>query len=815
MTFNETTINKTTKAMKKNLMYALAGALVVCAGCADDDNTASIQNPVHEGDPIAFAARAGFETSSGTTRTVYTDEFYTEGSKTYERVDWVPGTDKVRIYCEQASNPYENGGKFADYLVTAHEESTNNQDDYATLESTGGNGALQWGDVNTEHQFYAVYPSPLQAGDGNVSIEKEVVKGIMPVNQSPKSIEKKTVKFYGIENGEEMYVGEPNMNYAFLVAHTDVTPSQLSADEGLSLSFHSIATALELVLAFPQNDRTESISLTNVMLRTTDTESPLCGQFSADLRKVSDSNPYPSMSMGDESYSQNYINMSLMHDDGNGNNVPLELEEGEKVQLTFFLLPVEDLSNLELVVTTTEGTASTSLAKLDNEDVVLTAHLKNLIKNVNLPTNADDHRWLKYVDDDALLAQLSIPGTSNSYSYQVSSDNQEMHAYQTRDFEAQWKLGVRCFEFMLDRPAKDATTSLGNEKILLENGSGSKANETLSEAVSAINNHVTTDNTEFAMVIIKYQPAQTANDDKFVQSFLTYFNNLSSNIKTKCYAPNLTVNDVRGKIMFVLRAGSYGEKDRTLSESVLSSCRGKEFLLVNGWGSLQDNWAKRGYEVDGELVSQYALYRDDTENKHMESYMLQQSNSGEPSAWQTLPKKNDSKVDYSYTTNTGYNVWAQEWPRVVESETKVNIGNNWWAHWGESYNEKLKDAKATFDKAIADTGNSSTLYFNHLGGYFIDPENSTTCEPSYPATNDVGWGGWGVVYGKISDYSKKINEDFYKYILEKGDDNATGPMGVVIINRAGADDASPYLPQVICNNNFKFSLKKGTNTTTK
>lgn len=819
--------------MKKNLKYALIGALVVCAGCADDNEIDTVTNPVHEGDAIVFGARAGFETSSGTTRTVYTDEFSESGDSKYERVDWVANTDKVRIWCEQASNPYENARQFADYLVTAH-ENKGDQNDYATLTSTGDNGALQWGNVNTEHHFYAVYPSPLQFKDSDivtVSIVNNIVKGIMPTNQKPLSFSKQKVTYSDDSYSEDVYVGKPNMNYAFLVAHTAVTPSTGDADAGLDLSFHSIATALELELKCPDGNKT--ISLMNVMLQAKDSDTPLCGQFEADLSTVTNDQPYPKMEMGNKSDSQNSINVSLMHDDGSGKQVPLKLASGEKVQLTLFMLPVEDLSGLQLVVTTTTGTSSTDLTELNGNEIVLKAHLKHLMKNVTLSSNADDHRWLKYVDNDVILSQLSIPGTTNSYSCELDDtyENNKKYRYQTKTVEEQWKMGVRCFELTVDRP-KSTTSSLGDEKLLLDN-QGKTATETLADAVDSINTKVKSDNTEFAMIIVKYQPSTIeTNDNSFVKSFLTYFDKLGSDVKTAQYKPGITVGDVRGSIMFIVRAGSYGEPNRTLSEDVLADCKDKEFLLVNGWGSLQDNWAKRGYEIDDHTVSPYVNWGYVTDEIYpMEYYMLNASTSSETApTFQTLPIK--GTADYSYSSNVGENdVWAQDWMRVVSKDTQAYIEKSyttweknqqnqttyyWWANWKESYDEKLSDAKATFDKAIADSENSTKTYFNHLGGYFIDSSDINTLQPclyNYSENEETYYSDWGETYGDIVTYSSKINSDFYNYILEKGD-NVTGPMGVIIFNRAGVDEASTYLPAVIVNNNFKFMLKTSTSSST-
>ena len=67
---------------------------------------------------------------------------------------------------------------------------------------------------------------------------------------------------------------------------------------------------------------------------------------------------------------------------------------------------------------------------------------------------------------------------------------------------------------------------------------------------------------------------------------------------------------------------------------------------------------------------------------------------------------------------------------------------------------------------------------------------------------------WGVTYGNFDTFSKKINNDFYRYVLSKSNTQGSlsGPVGVVMINRVGSDDASRMMPNVIISNNFKFPL---------
>lgn len=783
--------------MKSKFIYALASALVLCAGCSDNEIIEK-NVPRNEGDEIIFKARTGFESGNPETKTIYSGETYEEGNKIYERVDWVPNEDKIRIYCEQAQNP-ANGKKWADYDVTAN-RGTESRDAYGVLQRHDPKGALQWGAANDTHMFYAVYPSPLQ--NDKVSIEGATVKGTIPTAQTPVSI----------KETDGTYVAKPDMRFAYLTAHTSVAPGE--EGDGISLSFQSIATVIELELTNPAASATESMSLTDLTI-TGPSDARLSGNFEANLDNIKDG--YPVCTLVDAGAAQNYINLSLMTE----TDKKVTLGRGEKLKVTLFTLPVEDLGSLSLTIRTYDGGSKTmSLAQAGGNGVVIKAHLKHLLNNINLPAGKiDSNNWISQIDGNVYLSQLSIPATGNSYTYKYSGSNAQYWQTQTKTIDEQWAMGIRCFEIMTTSPGEADKSSFGSVPIILNNEDGSNLGATVGEAVDAINAKVKANPYEFAMIVIKYQPTKSRDPQNFLNGFISYFDGLA-NVNKVLFKPGLTVQEARGSIMFVVRPTSEGEDEGKAAD--ISAANGKNFLVVNGWGSLQDKWSKRGYPVPA--------YVDPSKGSEqtMEHYMLAESRSTSSApTFETLPTK--GTPDYTYESNQSFRVWAQEWPRVVENDdTKVYTGIDngtilrkryLWAHWGESYSEKLKDAEDTFDKAVADKENTSMVYFNSISGYFIIPSVPATVIPCFVKWGD--YGSWGNIYGDVSSYSTKINDDFYKYVVDKastanGKPGITGPMGVVMISRVGADEPSTLMPNVIISNNFKFPLKKqeGSNTTT-
>lgn len=778
--------------MKRILFYTLLGITALVAGCSDDLVESKVVR--HQGEDIVFGARAGFENANPNIRTIYTDEYYEEGGKKYEGVNWVTSEDIIRIYCAQAVNPAEGGAKYADYKVTNDPSTDHQLKSYATLERYNPAGALQWGANDVTHEFYAVYPSPLQ--NDKVSIDGSVVKGSMPTNQTPISIEKSS----GI------YEAKPDMRFAYLTAHTSVGPNE--GGNGISLSFQSIATVLELELAYPQTSVSETLSLSDLTL-VGPSDARLSGSFEANLDNIG-SDRYPTCTLVDEGAAQNYVNLSLLI---GADKKPVTLNRGEKLKVTFFTLPVGDLSNLSLRIQTSTGSKTMSLAQSGSGEVAIKAHMKHLLNNITLPAaKIESHNWISQVDDDVYLSQLSIPATGNTYTYKYSGTNAQYWQTQTKTIDEQWAMGIRCFEIMTTSVDEAGKSSFGNVPIILNNEKGSSLGVTVGEAVNAINAKIKANPKEFAMIVVKYQPTVERKTQNFLNGFISYFDGLT-NVKKVLFKPNLTVKEARGSIMFVVRPTSEGEDYG--EDANISAANGKDFLVVKGWGSLQDKWSKRGYPVPA-----YVDPRKGSE-KTMEHYMLAENTSKSSApTFETLPVK--GTPDYTYESNQSFDVWAQEWPRVVENDTKVYTGlgltrSVWftayhlWAHWGESYNEKLKDAEDTFDEAVANKDNTSMVYFNSISGYFIVPSVQATIIPCFVEWN--GYKNWGNIYGDVDSYSTKINKDFYQYVVAKastagGAPGITGPMGVVMISHVGADEPSTLMPNVIISNNFKFPLKK-------
>lgn len=765
------------------LMGALVSTAILLAGCQEND-IVKPKETWHKGDNVEFRARAGYENNGGNdTRTVYTGVTYDFEGKKYERVDWVVD-DQIRIFCKEAQNPAE-GHNYADYKIVSHKNG-GGKEDYGYLERVNPNGSLQWGDPSKKHTFYAFYPSPAQ--NSQLEMSDNWAKGVVPMEQTPLEI---------TTTDDKNYVAKPNMDYAFMTAKAVMEPG--SSNE-VNLSFKSMVTALELELEGPDQ---QTVNLTDIRI-SSDTEN-LTGPFTCDLDKVA-TDGYPDCTILSTTDDRHTVNVSLV--DKNGK--PFSLSGGQTLKVTVFLLPLDDYQALKISLQTAKGIKSHDLKKNDGTTMVVKSHLKNLVQRIQVPSNFTANQWLSHMNSNVLLSQLSIPGSGNSYSCKYSGTDTENFKAQTLDIAEQWNLGVRAFEITAGRNADTGVSNFGQGGLIISNNKNPLSN-TVEDAVREVYKMLTANPNEFAMMIISYQPTVGRDGNQFITDFMTWYNNLDIHTgkHTALFRPGLSIGDVRGKMMFILRPSSVDEQ--LLNKTTLNAIANEDFLVVDGWGTLQDKWKHRGYPVTSQVGANVETEAD--WNGCMEKTMLAVGTSATVAPKFPEPLTAGAS-DFSYNTNHSFKAWAQEWPRVVEKDFAkyMNIaesGNYLWVKWRESYNEKLQDAKETFDKSVADKNNQSSVYFNSLCGYFVDEDDNDSWEPVARTFNMTpAYNGWGVTYGNLITFSERINEDFYKYVLSKSNTQGSlsGPVGVVMINRVGTTEASTLMPNVIISNNFKFPL---------
>ena len=187
----------------------------------------------------------------------------------YERIDWIPDVDQIRVLCEAAVN-----GPTADYVIEG--SVTAIQQKSAAGIAPVGETVLGWGEG--DHYFYAMYPVPgmntnYAFTDNQVDEAKAVLEPADDNTATLSGVIPATQEAFLPNGGREF---KANMNYAYMYAATKKSPT----DGEVTLGFKPLVTAFEFTFLTPADDAITS-KLKSVSLISSST--PLAGSFTATL----------------------------------------------------------------------------------------------------------------------------------------------------------------------------------------------------------------------------------------------------------------------------------------------------------------------------------------------------------------------------------------------------------------------------------------------------------------------------------------------------------------------------------------------------
>lgn len=381
-------------------------------------------------------------------------------------------------------------------------------------------------------------------------------------------------------------------------------------------------------------------------------------------------------------------------------------------------------------------------------------------------------------------------------------------------------------------------------------------------------------NGEFAVAILTYQPEGGGNPRNAAQYaaslhklFTTNDNATTTSPGTDGLAdyvydkdtnpsgalisfdPNITIEDARNKVMLICRINQEGEAEpstatgnssgtleeaQTNYQTACNTLSNDPVLVINGCGTAKDKWRRRGYSVTYNNISQPAAnlvnYEEDFDPAtDVEYYIRNRQGSSSAGYYWNFDGVNQQSlaVDFMYPTNKGQ-CWFQEWARVSPGDVDGNYlsgfsyrrggilgfgATTYYPAWPESYNEKYTHATSTFDMAINNHLDGVTV-INSLCGFFVDSGYNN----SYVPFGDDDYEGG--TNGDIQGLAKRLNKDFYQYVNSpsSGLANASGSTGIIMMDFVtndqsvlGTDDEGSYLlPNVIIQNNRKFSVQNAT-----
>lgn len=854
---------------KKHVIFAFAcfSALLICAGCVEENLDEQNRIPAFDGDEITFGARAGFENAGKNTKTIYGGDgdfgYYTDDNgRIIESISWNYDTDRIQIYCPESES---TGFAEAHYRVLEGQDNTGKS--YSYLQKTG-DASIRWADEKTAHSFYAMYPSnEMFEGDEAVTLKQGVkmngmvLTGTVPVAQSPDGalVMGKRKDENGNPTEFTQYTAKPNMNFAYMAAKTTGV-SKLDDKgnvQGVSLTFVPIVTAVQVELTMPYKNGEDfaDVKIGEIYVEGEN----IAGDFTANLDTwdpSSSQNPYPSCNVVNGS---NRITVTTWQKNDDGNNVPLTLTDGESLVFTVFLCPkAEPIKDLKITISESGGIGVGKTMT----NINIQPHIKTVVKAFQLPdktVSVDNSKWVEVLPDEVELNGLSIPGSGNTFSY--THTDEDLQA-QTLTFDQQWNLGIRAFEVSTCRDKTDFGNQeiICNGEIMTKTVDGVKSNLTVYDVFDLISDKLSENPNEFAMVILNYKPYNSfsRNAGDYAQKVVSFYEKYTSEYQEntgdanaeifKMYSPLTKLSDVRGKIMLIMRTNQEDEDPATDYTAVKTAIGNKNILAVDGCGSAKDKWGRRGYSINGKPALNIWDSDGDITGELVENYMIGTSatNNVNNVNWEKVSSIDfpaDYSGNFSYNCTVGaydsFKIWYQEWSRVVPEDIYYYLGQcrnglisatytYYYIYWFESYTEKLYHAKSAFNAAInggkldsdGDGNKENHVFINSLCGYFVDSSDTykNSCIP-YISSPDLhsSHGLFGSALsmgsqaggekGNIGALATKINNDFYNYVLQAGLGNSTGPTGVVMMDRVNNQSSaggSYYLPGVIIGNNFKY-----------
>lgn len=808
----------------KQFKFITVGAMMafLLAGCADDDLVKeSVVLPV-SGDEIEFgAAPGGFTDVDPTTRTIYdVPTGSTFDNYTLLNIKWQYDIDKVRVYCPEGAE----GFKTADYTV----KNTND----ASGTSTGflvknGETGVRWGDTGEKHNFYAFY-SLDRINEGLQ--DTTIVTATIPTGQ-----EGGKLLTYN-NNGDEDPNGKfkiitPNMSFCMMAGKGTWTPG---TDKNVALTFSPIVTVLDVLINGPKD--VEFMNIVSVSVRSKSGKN-IVGTFSYNLAD----NTYNFDATDKSGTAASIATVQTIID-----NNPVSLKKNEQLNVKFFLLP-RDISNGDLVVSvlteggvvyskTISGSSTTS-----GGDGVLGAGLITRIKTPKLG-GQEANNWMSQIPDNVLFSQLSLPGSKNSFAYNVDNsfnpNSGISNFYQalpplginaSAENSTQFDEGVRVFDVHLNLlgDRDDATP------VVYAGGANVSPQITLNAVLNTLNGkiHESEPVTECAVVFLNFVNGESLGGTSSVSTWLSAvmnaldtWNASNSNILTTMNA-NTTMLDMRGRIAVIfnlensdnLPSGSApvnyitglstSVQNTSIVDAKFSSGAGvriQNLQQCNNPNFESTEAGDFGYREGGIGLVPYFITKANYDDPSVSCNLIETK--------YTLMKQINREIassagklyindlsGFCVTANeksTGYETFEyKEWSSILGVDDWRPVVYPYW-YEGNYYDYQKVRALPTEEYRGAQSGDRYLRSYNNVG-------------TSY---SDLGNGGNTCLFAQIFN-AKAVDE--YSSLVG----SLRQPLGIVLMNFAGVATVKEYavqgirLPGLIMMNNFMFPLKTGTTTT--
>lgn len=812
----------------KYINYITGGVLfaLLLAGCSDEFEKEPIVLPV-SGDEIEFgAAPGGFTDVNPESRTIYdVPAGSTFDNYTLLNIKWQYDIDKVRVYCPEGAE----GFKTADYTVRkATDVSSGSSTGY--LQKNGETG-VRWGDTGNTHNFYAFY-SLDRVGDG-LKTNTKVTATIPTAQEGGTLLTFNNEGEIDEENGT-FNVITPDMTFCLMAGKGTWTSG---SDKKVALTFTPIVTVLDVLINGPKD--VEFMNIVSVSVRSKSGKN-IVGTFSYDVATGE-------YDFSETDNSQTATSIATVQTVINGN--PMKLKQGHQLNVKFFLLPRDEKYYIkdDLVVSvfteggvvynkTISGTGSATVA--ENADGILGAGLITRIKTPKLG-GQEANNWMSQIPDNVLFSQLSLPGSKQSFAYNVDN-NFDPNSGISNFYQAlpplginvsagsstQFDEGVRVFDVHLNLlgDRDDATP------VVYAGGANVNPQITLEEVLTALNKKIHPESkpvTECAVVFLNFVKGEslggTSNVSTWLSAVMTALNswNQSNPYILTTFDANTTMLDMRGKIAVIfnlensdnLPSGtapvnyitglSTSVQNTSIVDATFNSGAGVRIQNLQQCNNPNiTSTGDYGYRGDGIGLVPYFITKANYDDPSVSCNLIETK--------ETLMNQINSEIASSagnlYINDLSGFCVTMNYRSTGYISYRRNVRGDWNILW--NYGDRIN----LYDYTKLPSG----------GDYYGSSEPS---DPSggdvwyqFPMDNypDLGNGGNTCLFAEI--FNAKAVEEYSSLV-----GSLRQPLGIVLMNFAGVGSVTTNsgiyqvqgirLPGLIMMNNFMFPLKTGTTTT--
>lgn len=580
--------------MKERLLTAvILLATVVMQSCTDDDLKKG--GYVEQGSEIRFGASLEADNRS---RTHY-DPNITDASTTWP-IFWNYQTnlDTIYIYSPQGAT----GRNQASYVVKPDSE---NQSTAATITKTGAFG-VQAGATEGEYDFYGFYPAS--------AVKEEIVSGTTTIKAtlsgdqtvSYQDQNGNVIPFPAKSSAEDVTIKlNPDMRACMMVAKNEGVT--LTNDEAVTVNFSPFSTLIDINIPGPTDLNTlldkNECAVTSVMV---EADAPIAGDFTYDFKTGE-------LAFGENA--KNNVVITTMAENTEGNITGFPIQISNTLNVKAYLLPNPAVTSITIRVFTADNQVwEKKLAGVQEYFKPKQVHKVTLPKLQFEGAPFDYSRWLSQMDPRIYISELSMPGSTSSFSWALD-ENSDDRLQSLRAVE-QFKAGIRvfrCHVWLYDEASiiDGQSPSFGiNVKGSVYARSMATVVRELYEAMQAANSD------EFCVLMVSDykvnnynpspgQPSSPSNapyNNDNGKTFYERFKVISQRMAENGWCPehidaNTTIEDVKGKVIVKLQLNADGgESDGTCSNTentnnTLSKIKG--WSTVNGSEALFNWWTSQ------------------------------------------------------------------------------------------------------------------------------------------------------------------------------------------------------------------------------